>query len=62
MARKAMSLHMALEQREQLEELKAYHQGAGRSHMSMTHILEVLVAREHRRLKLHERNQRSATG
>ena len=41
-----------LNNKSRLEEIRNYHFAKGNSHMSMTHIVEMLIDREHRRLKL----------
>ena len=50
--RKTMSVQFLMERREQLEDIVAHHKEAGRDYMSMTRVLETLIDREHRRLKL----------
>jgi len=54
--RKAMSMHLLNERRQQLEEIVAHHYKNGRDYMSMTRVLETLIDREHRRLKLGEQD------
>ena len=41
-----------LNNKNRLEEIRNYHFAKGNSHMSMTHIIETLIDKEHRRLKL----------
>ncbi len=38
--------------RQQLEEIRLHHYREGRLEMSMTHIVELLIKKEHKRLKL----------
>lgn len=38
--------------KDKLEEIRNHHFANGDSHMSMTHIVETLINREHKRLKL----------
>ena len=41
-----------LQNKDKLEAIRNHHFANGRSHMSMTRILETLIDREHKRLKL----------
>ena len=50
--RKSINVHAKVERRQELDEIVAYHVSKGREHMSMTKVLEALIQREHKRLKL----------
>ena len=47
-----MSVQFLMERRQQLEEIVEHHRDNGKDYMSMTRVLETLIDREHRRLKL----------
>lgn len=49
-SRQQISAHLS--NKDKLEQIRNYHFSKGNSQMSMTHILETLIDREHKRLKL----------
>lgn len=53
--RKPMSMQPLATRRLQLEEIVLYHKARGRDYMSMTKVIEQLIEREHRRLKLSDK-------
>ena len=50
--RVALASQVKIETKQQLADISKHHKAKGSDHMSMTHVLEVLVAKEHKRLKL----------
>jgi hypothetical protein len=50
-----MSMQPLVTRRQQLEEIVAHHKARGRDYMSMTKVIEMLIEREHRRLKLSDK-------
>jgi len=50
--RKSMSMHLLNERRYELERIVSHHQDAGKDYMSMTRVIEMLIEREYRRMKL----------
>lgn len=50
--RKQINVHVKTPVREKMDEIMVHHHLKGREHLSMTRVLETLIEREHKRLKL----------
>lgn len=54
--RVTFSAHLRKDAKAKLQEIRRHHFSKGNDHMSMTRILETLIEREHKRLKLCSEN------